>query len=41
MTNVFVNVLQKDPDLVEIFWHDIEDHTFSKGGKLLEDRLKG
>lgn len=41
ITNVFVDVLQKDPELVEIFWHDIEDHNFSKGGKLLEDRLKG
>jgi 4-oxalocrotonate tautomerase family enzyme len=41
ITKVFVDVLQKDPELVEIFWHDIEDHNFSKGGKLLEDRLRG
>ncbi len=41
ITKVFVDVLQKDPELVEIFWHDIEDHNFSKGRKLLEDRLKG
>ena len=40
ITQVFVDVLQKDPELVEIFWHDIEDHNFAKGGKLLEDRLK-
>lgn len=40
VTQVFVDVLAKDPELVEIFWHDIEDHNFAKGGKLLEDRLK-
>lgn len=40
VTQVFVDVLDKDPELVEIFWHDIEDHNFAKGGKLLEDRLK-
>ncbi len=40
VTQIFVDVLDKDPELVEIFWHDIEDHNFAKGGKLLEDRLK-
>lgn len=40
VTDVFVTVLDKDPELVEIFWHDIEDHNFAKGGKLLVDRLK-
>ena len=40
VTQVFVDVLDKDPELVEIFWHDIEDHNFAKGGKLLEDRFK-
>lgn len=37
ITQVFVDVLNKDPQLVEIFWHDIEDHNFAKGGRLLED----
>lgn len=40
VTQVFVDILDKDPELVEIFWHDIEDYNFAKGGKLLEDRLK-
>lgn len=40
VTQVFVDVLDKNPELVEIFWHDIEDHNFAKGGKLLEDRFK-
>lgn len=39
ITDVFVTTIGKDPELVEIFWHDIEDHNFAKGGKLLEDRL--
>lgn len=39
LTQVFVDVLDKDPEVIEIFWHDIEDHNFAKGGKLLEDRL--
>lgn len=37
LTQVFVDVLDKDPNLVEIFWHDIDDHNFAKGGLLLED----
>ncbi|MEJ0062780.1 MAG: tautomerase family protein [Alphaproteobacteria bacterium] len=40
ITDVFVKELNKDPELVEIFWHDIADHDFAKGGKLLEDILK-
>lgn len=40
VTDAFVETLSKDPELVEIFWHDIEDHNFAKGGLLLEDRLK-
>lgn len=40
ITQVFVEVLSKDPELVEIFWHDIEDHNFAKGGKLLMDRIE-
>ncbi len=40
LTEVFVDVLEKDPNLVEIFWHDIQDHNFAKGGMLLEDILK-
>jgi len=39
LTDVFVNTLGKDPEVVEIFWHDIEDHNFAKGGKLLKDIL--
>lgn len=40
ITDAFVTTLGKDPELVEIFWHDIDDHNFAKGGQLLEDRLK-
>ncbi len=40
LTDVFVNVLNKDADLVEIFWHDVKDHNFARGGLLLEDILK-
>jgi 4-oxalocrotonate tautomerase family enzyme len=40
ITDVFVETLNKDPALVEIFWHDIADHDFAKGGKLLEDILR-
>ena len=40
ITETFVKVLGKDPNLVEIFWHDIADHNFAKGGMLLEDILK-
>ncbi|MDP9196925.1 MAG: 4-oxalocrotonate tautomerase family protein [Pseudomonadota bacterium] len=40
ITRVFVEVLGKDPELVEIFWHDIADNNFAKGGRLLEDILK-
>jgi 4-oxalocrotonate tautomerase family enzyme len=41
ITKVFVETLGKDPEVVEIFWHDIADHDFAKGGRLLEDILKG
>jgi len=40
ITKVFVDTIGKDPQLVEIFWHDIADHDFAKGGRLLEDILK-
>lgn len=37
ITKVFVDTLNKDPNLIEIFWHDIADYDFAKGGKLLCD----
>lgn len=40
ITDVFVKMIKKEPHLVEIFWHDIEDHNFAKGGMLLEDIIK-
>jgi 4-oxalocrotonate tautomerase family enzyme len=39
ITDVFVEELNKDPNLVEIFFHDIPDYNFAKGGKLLQDIL--
>lgn len=40
VTNVFEDSLNIESDRIEIFFHDIPDENFAKGGVLLLDQEK-
>ncbi len=40
ITENFVKHCGTPADVVQIFWHDVDDHNYGRGGVLLSDRPK-
>lgn len=40
ITESFVKNTNVPADVVQVFWHDMDDHNYARGGELLLDRDK-